>query len=59
MKPGTSLAIEVPTGGTGLKLPGILTKPEVCYGLILFAHGSGSSRFSKRKQFVADALKME
>ena len=37
-------------------LPGILSIPPQPSGLVLFAHGSGSSRFSKRNQLVADVL---
>jgi putative phosphoribosyl transferase len=35
---------------------GILNIPVDCRGLVLFAHGSGSSRFSPRNQFVAQSL---
>ncbi|HEX5068743.1 MAG TPA: alpha/beta fold hydrolase [Vicinamibacterales bacterium] len=37
-------------------LPGDLTVPDAATGLVLFAHGSGSSRHSPRNQFVARAL---
>lgn len=37
-------------------LEGRLTIPENCRGLILFAHGSGSSRFSPRNNMVAAKL---
>ena len=37
-------------------LDGILHIPEAARGIVLFAHGSGSSRFSKRNQFVASVL---
>jgi pimeloyl-ACP methyl ester carboxylesterase len=37
-------------------LPGDLTIPENPAGLVLFAHGSGSSRHSPRNQFVARTL---
>ncbi len=40
----------------GLKLEGILHLPPKCEGVVLFAHGSGSSRFSKRNQYVAKVL---
>jgi putative phosphoribosyl transferase len=40
----------------GLSLPGLLTVPEQLLGLVLFAHGSGSSRFSRRNRHVAAAL---
>lgn len=38
------------------ELDGILRLPKQPLGLVLFAHGSGSSRLSKRNSFVADAL---
>ncbi|WP_373533037.1 dienelactone hydrolase family protein [Vampirovibrio sp.] len=34
-------------------LPGILAVPNAAAGIILFAHGSGSSRLSPRNQYVA------
>lgn len=37
-------------------LYGDLTIPENAKGLVLFAHGSGSSRHSPRNQFVAEEL---
>jgi putative phosphoribosyl transferase len=37
-------------------LPGELSIPRVCNGLVIFAHGSGSSRFSPRNRQVADVL---
>jgi len=37
-------------------LPGLLARPEDPRGLILFAHGSGSSRLSPRNRVVAEAL---
>ena len=46
--------IAVPAAGA--QLPGELTIPEDSQGIVLFAHGSGSSRFSSRNQFVARAL---
>jgi len=39
-----------------VRLPGILTLPPHPGGIVLFAHGSGSSRFSERNRFVADVL---
>lgn len=38
------------------KLPGTLHLPENPFSLVIFAHGSGSSRFSPRNRQVADAL---
>jgi putative phosphoribosyl transferase len=39
-----------------VQLNGLLTIPKDAKGIVLFAHGSGSSRFSKRNQFVAQVL---
>jgi putative phosphoribosyl transferase len=36
------------------RLPGILRVPKGAIGVIIFAHGSGSSRFSPRNIFVAE-----
>ncbi len=46
--------IEVQAGQ--VLLPGTLSLPRHALGLVLFAHGSGSSRFSPRNRFVAQAL---
>jgi dienelactone hydrolase len=40
----------------GVTVGGTLTEPEDARGLVLFAHGSGSSRFSPRNRAVADVL---
>jgi putative phosphoribosyl transferase len=40
----------------GVSLEGTLTLPPYPLGVVLFAHGSGSSRFSRRNRVVADAL---
>lgn len=37
-------------------LEGMLKIPQGAKGIVLFAHGSGSSRFSPRNNFVADVL---
>ena len=39
-----------------LVLHGTLALPERAAGLVVFAHGSGSSRFSRRNREVAEAL---
>ncbi len=39
-----------------ISLPGNLAIPDSPVGLIIFAHGSGSSRFSPRNSFVAAML---
>ena len=46
--------IVVQAGETGL--PAFLTLPDDAIGLVAFVHGSGSSRFSSRNQFVAGVL---
>ena len=38
------------------KLGGLLNVPPDAKGIVLFAHGSGSSRFSARNQYVAGVL---
>lgn len=40
----------------GFKLDGILHIPQGAKSLVLFVHGSGSSRFSSRNQFVSRVL---
>src|SRR6476646_796774 len=40
----------------GITLEGDLTIPEGATGIVLFAHGSGSSRFSPRNRAVATDL---
>lgn len=39
-----------------VRLPGFLVVPAEPRGLVVFAHGSGSSRFSRRNQQVAESL---
>ncbi len=46
--------ISIPIGESSIN--GTLHSVEQAQGLIIFAHGSGSSRFSKRNNFVADIL---
>ncbi len=40
----------------GVELEGDLAVPKGAKALVLFAHGSGSSRFSPRNRFVAESL---
>jgi putative phosphoribosyl transferase len=42
--------------GEGIAAPAFLGMPDEPRGLVLFAHGSGSSRHSPRNRFVADVL---
>lgn len=41
----------------GVELDGILSVPDDATGLVVFAHGSGSSRRSPRNNFVADVIR--
>ncbi|TAK67592.1 MAG: alpha/beta hydrolase, partial [Dehalococcoidia bacterium] len=41
----------------GVTLAGNFNVPEGARGLVLFAHGSGSSRHSPRNRYVASALR--
>ena len=47
--------VSIPAGG--LTLEGTLGVPDRAVGLVLFAHGSGSSRFSPRNRYVARSLR--
>lgn len=49
-----SLDIDIPSSGVILK--GILAIPAQPQGIVIFVHGSGSSRHSPRNQAVADKL---
>jgi len=48
------LDVSVPVGD--LRMEGHLHLPEPARGVVVFAHGSGSSRHSPRNRFVADVL---
>jgi putative phosphoribosyl transferase len=52
-----SNADEVQIRSEDITLSGDLTIPRQAHGVILFAHGSGSSRNSSRNQFVAQTLR--
>ena len=52
--PGRDEEVEVSAGAT--RLGGHLTIPEDATGIVVFAHGSGSSRHSPRNRFVASVL---
>lgn len=47
---------DVTISADGRTLPAILEVPDSARGLVIFAHGSGSSRHSSRNQFVAGVL---
>lgn len=53
--PALARPARIPSGG--LTLEGDLQVPAEAHGIVLFAHGSGSSRHSRRNQFVAHALR--
>lgn len=53
----TEYPITIPSDG--VTLSGTLTIPQNAKGIVLFAHGSGSSRHSNRNQYVAQALNKE
>lgn len=47
---------EVWVASGSINLEGILTIPDNARGIVLFAHGSGSSRLSPRNHYVAEVL---
>jgi putative phosphoribosyl transferase len=49
--------VSVTIPADGAKLQGTLNIPAGACGLVLFAHGSGSSRHSPRNRYVASALR--
>jgi dienelactone hydrolase len=54
-KTDTVVSIPVDT----VELEGELVVPEEAQGIVVFAHGSGSSRHSPRNNFVADVIRSE
>jgi putative phosphoribosyl transferase len=48
--------VSIPVPGDGVSLAGILDVPARPVGLVVFAHGSGSSRLSPRNRRVAQSL---
>lgn len=48
--------IEIPVDGPGRALQGSMLPPRRGGGMVVFAHGSGSSRFSRRNRYVASQL---
>ena len=55
--PMVQAAVTIPAGDVALE--GALVLPERARGVVLFAHGSGSSRKSPRNTFVARTLRAE
>lgn len=54
MKPTLEQLVHIPVDGTHIE--GMLQLPASPQGIVLFAHGSGSSRHSPRNNFVAHEL---
>jgi putative phosphoribosyl transferase len=54
--PPPDLDTEVAVGAGATTLPGRLTLPPAATGLVVFVHGSGSSRHSPRNRYVAGVL---
>lgn len=50
-----AIELSIPVSG-GLFINGTLFNPADSVGLVIFAHGSGSNRFSPRNRLVADEL---
>ena len=48
-------SVQISAGSVNLE--GNLNIPRNAYGIVLFAHGSGSGRFSPRNQYVAQVLR--
>ena len=46
--------VQIPSGGATIN--GNLEVPKGAYGIVVFAHGSGSSRFSSRNTYVAGLM---
>lgn len=55
--PVTSSPAEVSIHCEGITLRGELGIPQGAPGIVIFAHGSGSSRFSPRNQYVARTIR--
>ncbi|WP_102140929.1 dienelactone hydrolase family protein [Mycobacterium hubeiense] len=51
------MALPVAVGSGGVELLGDLEVPPNARGLVVFAHGTGSSRFSPRNRLVAHVLR--
>jgi len=49
-------SLQIPAGSGNVYLEGDLRLPESPRGVVLFAHGSGSSRHSPRNRYVARVL---
>ena len=56
MENGNIVRIPIDKESREEKIEGNLTIPKSSKSLVIFAHGSGSSRFSPRNQYVARVL---
>lgn len=54
MNSNVSMLVRIPVGQ--IHIEGMLELPKSVKGVVLFAHGSGSSRHSKRNNYVAQVL---
>ena len=52
---GSERGVRIPAGTVSLQ--GDLARPDDCRAIVLFAHGSGSSRHSPRNRYVAGVLR--
>jgi putative phosphoribosyl transferase len=55
--PAAAFERSVAIGTGGIELQGDLAIPPGVHGVVVFAHGSGSSRHSSRNRFVAEVLR--
>jgi putative phosphoribosyl transferase len=55
MEPHHSELVGIPSGS--VQMEGMLDLPPAAEGMVLFAHGSGSSRLSPRNNYVAKVLR--
>lgn len=56
LRPVMNEQVVITDSELGVQLHGILNMPEGAVGLVVFAHGSGSSRHSPRNSMVAATL---
>jgi alpha/beta superfamily hydrolase len=54
--PGQFIKFQIANSNSDMHIEGYLVIPENPIGIVIFAHGSGSSKGSKRNQLVSDRL---
>lgn len=54
--PKSLTSVDVSIMNKDFSLTGLLSIPDQTKGLVVFAHGRGSSRFSRRNRFIAEIL---